>query len=112
MARSLVASGLLPAFGLMHASVSNAFNLADDFVEPFRPFVDVLAWRTVGDGKACRETLSVEDRRVMAAVALTETRIAGEAATLLVAAERAAESFLRAIENGSAAVVELPTLSA
>ena len=35
--RALVANGLLPAFGLHHASVTNAFNLADDLLEPFRP---------------------------------------------------------------------------
>ena len=46
VARALVASGFLPAFGLKHDGAANAFNLADDFVEPFRPFVDVLAWKT------------------------------------------------------------------
>jgi len=43
IARGIVAVGLLPALGLKHASVSNAFNLADDLMEPFRPFVDRLA---------------------------------------------------------------------
>ena len=38
IARSLVAYGLLPSIGLHHASVTNAFNLADDLIEPFRPF--------------------------------------------------------------------------
>src|SRR6266568_3920759 len=37
VARALVASGFLPAFGLKHDGAANAFNLADDFVEPFRP---------------------------------------------------------------------------
>ena len=112
VARSLVASGLLPAFGLMHASVSNAFNLADDFVEPFRPFVDVQAWRIVGGGKPCRADLCIEDRRAMAGIGLVETQICAETATLLVAAERLAESFLRAIENGTPAPLELPVLAA
>ena len=43
----MVASGLLPAFGVNHASVTNAFNLADDMVEPFRPFVDVLVRKSI-----------------------------------------------------------------
>lgn len=42
IARSLVAYGCLPAFGLQHCNEQNAFNLADDLIEPFRPHVD--AW--------------------------------------------------------------------
>lgn len=40
LARSLVAYGFLTAFGLHHKSEQNAFNLADDLLEPFRPIVD------------------------------------------------------------------------
>jgi CRISPR-associated protein Cas1 len=43
LARASAASGLLPAFGVHHASRSNAFNLVDDLIEPFRPFVDQTA---------------------------------------------------------------------
>lgn len=108
VARSLVAAGLLPALGLKHASVTNAFNLADDVVEPFRPFVDVLAWRTCGEGRPSREDLSIEERRVMAGVLLVEAAMPAEAITLLVAAEKAAESMVRAIESASAEALELP----
>ena len=38
--RALVGSGLLPSIGLHHRSQYNPFPLADDFIEPFRPFVD------------------------------------------------------------------------
>jgi CRISPR-associated protein Cas1 len=111
VARSLVASGLLPALGLKHASVSNAFNLADDVVEPFRPFVDVLAWRVCGEGRPSPDNLSVEDRRSMASVLLNEAVVNGDAVTLLVAAERAAESIVRTIEAGAADPLELPALA-
>ncbi len=40
IARSLVSYGFLPAFGLHHCSELNAFNLADDFIEPYRILVD------------------------------------------------------------------------
>lgn len=40
LARSLVAYGFLTAFGLHHRSEQNAFNLADDLIEPFRPLLD------------------------------------------------------------------------
>ena len=42
IARGLVAHGLLPSIGLHHASEQNAFNLADDIIEPFRPIVDLF----------------------------------------------------------------------
>jgi len=112
VARAQVAAGLLPAFGLMHASVSNAFNLTDDVLEPFRPFVDLLAWRTAGDGRPSREDLSLDDRRAMAGVLLADAALGAEAVTLLVAAERAAESLVRAIQRNAAELLELPRLSA
>lgn len=94
IARALVAAGLLPAFGLKHASVSNAFNLADDFVEPMRPFVDVLAWRNSDGGTPSRGDLSVEDRRMMASILLADARIGGDDLSLLTASERTADTFV------------------
>ncbi len=40
VSRSLIASGLFPAIGIFHHNRSNAFPLADDMMEPYRPFVD------------------------------------------------------------------------
>lgn len=47
LARSLVAYGFLPAFGVHHRSQLNAFNLADDLIEPYRPLVDRQVYRWV-----------------------------------------------------------------
>ncbi len=110
VARSAVASGLLPAFGLKHTSVSNAFNLADDLVEPFRPFIDALAWKLTENGAASREELSVDDRRAMAAALLEEASYGEDTVTLLVAAEKTAESLVRAIEHALPEGLELPRL--
>lgn len=41
-ARALVGSGLLPTFGIHHHNRYNAYCLADDIMEPYRPFVDEL----------------------------------------------------------------------
>jgi CRISPR-associated protein Cas1 len=41
IARNLVIYGMLPAFGLQHHNQLNSFNLADDLIEPLRPFVDL-----------------------------------------------------------------------
>jgi CRISPR-associated protein Cas1 len=110
VARALVAAGLLPAFGVNHASITNAFNLADDLVEPFRPFVDRLVWRLTDSGRTRTGATTVEERRSLASVPVEETRFAGETVTLLVATERAAESLVRAMEANSAAVLLLPRL--
>ena len=41
IARSIVSYGYLPAIGIHHKSELNNYNLADDFIEPFRPIVDL-----------------------------------------------------------------------
>lgn len=111
VARALVATGFLPALGINHASVTNAFNLADDVMEPFRPFVDVLVWRTIGQGRPARESLTLDQRRTMAGVMLTNCVMAPEAMTLLAASEKAAASLGRAIESGTSDLLELPTMT-
>lgn len=99
VARALVASGLLPALGIKHASVTNSFNLADDLVEPFRPFVDLLAWRASNGGLASRERLTLDQRRTMAAVLNGDCSLGPERMTLLTATEKAAASLVRAMES-------------
>jgi len=42
-----VAYGLNPSFGMWHSSELNAFNLADDFIEPFRPLVDKYVFQHI-----------------------------------------------------------------
>ena len=42
--RAIVSSGLLPAIGIHHHNRSNAYPLADDLMEPFRPFVDEVVY--------------------------------------------------------------------
>ncbi|MBQ6194964.1 MAG: type II CRISPR-associated endonuclease Cas1 [Prevotella sp.] len=47
VARSLVASGLLPTLGIHHHNRYNAYCLADDIMEPYRPYVDQLVYNIV-----------------------------------------------------------------
>ena len=44
VARALTGSGLLPSFGIYHRNRYNAFCLADDMMEPYRPFIDYAVW--------------------------------------------------------------------
>ena len=50
-ARALVSSGLLPAIGIFHHNRSNAFPLADDIMEPYRPYVDEIVYALSMQGK-------------------------------------------------------------
>lgn len=49
--RAIVSSGLLPAIGIYHHNRSNAYPLADDLMEPFRPFVDGVVYDLAMHGK-------------------------------------------------------------
>lgn len=51
VARSLMGSGLYPAFGIFHRNRYNAFPLADDIMEPYRPYVDELVYHLVEKGE-------------------------------------------------------------
>ena len=58
MARSIMNAGLLPTVGIFHKNRYNAFPLADDMMEPFRPFVDRKVMQLHGRGadSVCKET--------------------------------------------------------
>jgi CRISPR-associated protein Cas1 len=49
VARSLVGSGLLPTLGIHHRNQYNAYCLADDIMEPYRPFVDQLVVKIIDE---------------------------------------------------------------
>ena len=50
-ARALVSAGLTPSLGIFHHNRSNAFPLADDLMEPYRPFVDEIVYYLCEEGK-------------------------------------------------------------
>ena len=51
VARSLMGSGLFPAFGIFHRNRYNAFPLADDIMEPYRPYVDEIVFNLYANGE-------------------------------------------------------------
>jgi CRISPR-associated protein Cas1 len=110
VARALVAAGLIPAFGLNHASITNAFNLADDMVEPFRPFVDRQVWALTEKGTVSKGATTVEERRTLASILTETTTFGAETVSLLTATEQAAESLVRAMQTNSAAVLQVPRM--
>lgn len=55
VARSVVAKGYIPTIGIHHRNIYNPFNLADDFMEPYRPLIDDWVYRNMGDDFFTRE---------------------------------------------------------
>lgn len=96
-ARAVVAAGLHPTIGIQHSNRGNAFALADDIVEPFRPLVDALTLRLAREGT---ETLTPEIKRRFARLIAFDLRINGETSPLSMAAHRLAQSLARAFETG------------
>ncbi len=72
VARSLIGSGLFPAFGIFHRNRYNAFPLADDIMEPYRPYVDECVYRLVGQGET---TLTKEVKGKLLQVLFADTAI-------------------------------------
>ena len=98
LARAVVAAGLHPTIGIHHANRGNAFALADDLIEPFRPLVDALVISMVGQGV---ETLDPSLKRRFARLIAFDLRIGGEVSPVSVAAGRLAQSLARSFETGT-----------
>jgi len=105
--RSLVAKGFMPSLGLHHKSQLNAWNLADDLMEPFRPLVDShivsMSIETPWD-----ENLSVIDRQRLVSILNLSVLIDGQVLTFLTACEYMVESLVGASRDASPSILTLP----
>ena len=108
VARALVCAGLLPCFGLHHANNLNPYNLADDIIEPFRPFVD---WIVVNAAKGDADGLTREHKKNLVAVLTKNCCVDDEDVTVLKAIERAAETLVNAFRDKQAGALSLPVFS-
>lgn len=107
VARSLCGSGFIPAFGLHHANELNAFNLADDIIEPFRPFVDMLVWRRFGRQKYMDE-LSRGDKAELVALLGDSCFVGYRHESILNAADIASQSLMKCSFEKDASQLLLP----
>lgn len=107
-ARALVAHGMLPTLGLFHSSEQNAFNLADDLIEPFRAIVDLH----VATNRKTDNTLELSPTDKAALVSLLNIDVAMPRGVMSVLAsvEQAAESLARVYDGGSEELLEMPRL--
>jgi CRISP-associated protein Cas1 len=94
LARSIVASGLIPSIGVHHRNRSNPFCLADDLIEPYRPYVDWQVRRLVDAGETV-EPDNREARKAMLGLLNETVSITGRNSPLQLAMQNTAASMAR-----------------
>lgn len=77
IARSLVCYGMEPSIGIFHRSELNSYNLADDFIEPFRPIVDLYVASNF-DISQTENALTPEIKRGLYGIVNYEMQVKGE----------------------------------
>jgi CRISPR-associated protein Cas1 len=107
IARGLVAHGLLPSLGLFHASEQNAFNLADDIIEPFRPLVDLFVVNLIPSDD---NELNPEIKVALINLLNVDVLMPRGKMSVLSAIEHVVESLARIYDGGDRACLELPGL--
>jgi len=106
IARKLVATGFHPTFGIHHDNQLNAFNLADDLIEPFRPVVDIVVHDNIG----ANVQLTKQERRELAHVLHNACIIDGTKVNVLSAIDIMVESLKRIILENSDEELKLPVI--
>ena len=94
VARGLVVSGLLPTLGIHHHNRYNAYCLADDIMEPYRPYVDRLVYNMINQGVDYTE-LTKELKAQLLIIPTLETNIAGKRSPLMVAVGQTTASLYK-----------------
>lgn len=94
IARALVSSGMLPTFGIHHHNRYNAYCLADDIMEPYRPYVDELVVNyTLRNGYP--EELTTDVKSTMLSIPVLDVVINGQRSPLMIAATQTTASLYK-----------------
>lgn len=105
-ARAIVSSGMLPTLGIFHRNKYNAYCLADDIMEPYRPFVDKIVCQIMETEDSIEE-LTVEIKKQLLSVVSIDVLIDDKKSPLMVAMSRTTNS-LNDCFNGSARKILYP----
>lgn len=98
VARSLVASGLLPTLGIFHRNQYNAYCLADDIMEPYRPFVDKAVCNIIRmNGKFLEMTPSM--KKELLSIPVMDVYIDEQKSPLMNAVQRTTASLAKCFEG-------------
>ena len=98
VARSLVISGLLPTLGIHHHNRYNAYCLADDIMEPYRPYVDELVCQLIVEfGVQAELTKSLKTR--LLSIPTLDVFIEGKRSPLMVAVSQTTSSLYKCFDG-------------
>ncbi len=98
VARGLVASGMLPTLGIHHRNQYNAYCLADDIMEPYRPFVDKVVCQIIrGNGKFLEMTPLM--KRALLEIPSMDVQLDGQKSPLMNAVQRTTASLAKCFEG-------------
>ena len=91
MARALVGTGLLPTLGIHHHSRYDAYCLADDIMEPYRPFVDMKVLEMWKNGGITSDISSGQKRELLG-ITTMDVSISGHRSPMMLAIQTTAQS--------------------
>lgn len=94
VARAIVETGLLPVLGIFHKNKYNPYCLADDLMEPYRPFVDILVMQWLAQNPDSEE-LSKEFKAHLLQIATQDVMIDNKKRPLMVAIKTTATSLYK-----------------
>ena len=100
VARSLVGSGLLPTLGIFHRNQYNAYCLADDIMEPYRPYVDKLVFDIVRNNGSFLE-ITPAMKQDLLGLPVIDVLIDDEKSPLMLAVQRTTASLAKCFEGKS-----------
>lgn len=109
--RALVAHGFQPNIGLFHRSEQNAFNLADDLIEPYRALVDLHVFNHINPHAKLDAELTPADKVALVALLNVDVQMPRGTMSVLSSIEQATESLVRLYEGANESVLELPVLA-
>jgi CRISPR-associated protein Cas1 len=98
VARGLVGSGLLPTLGIHHRNKYNAYCLADDIMEPYRPYVDEVVLDIIKQGPIPDE-LTKELKAELLKIPTLDIEIEGYKSPLMVGLQRTTASLAKCYEG-------------
>lgn len=108
VARALVASGLLPTLGIHHQNRYNAYCLADDIMEPFRPYVDDHVF-FITEQYGHDVELSKDIKAELLSIPTIDVVVAGKRSPLMVAAAQTTASLAKCF-NGELRKISYPVM--
>ena len=109
VARAIVGAGLMPTIGVHHRNRNNPYCLADDLMEAFRPFVDLIVLEMMSKQDVYEEILSLESRKNLLRIATVDARFGRHKRPLMVGLEICAAS-LRKCYSGEKRRLILPDI--